>query len=329
MSIFSEYIRSKVGQFLMVIICLFSSGTVLFLSGTHIQNILLVDIMILVLYGIYFRCQYLRYKKEYQAVQKISMELDTRYLAHELLKKPEEIEGKMYFDLLKLANHDMCNRVAENKWKLDESKELIEEWIHELKTPLTSLELMKNSSDKSDISYEVERMKYTLDQCLNYIRMDTLEKDYHVENICLCDFLHELIMEERNAIREKGLAVEIQILQNQEVTSDRKWIGFIFKQLINNAIKYNSREGSILFTYRKEKGLIYIGVKDTGCGIAPEDLARIWEKGFTGHGINRDAASGIGLYLVKKCADRMNLKLLVNSVLEEGSVFEVGFPDSL
>lgn len=329
MLIFREYVKNKSKHLMMVLLCLLAPGVVLFLSGTSLARLILVDLLVVVIYGCFFYWEYLKYKRVRIHIEKIENELGHCYLSHELIKPPEQIEAREYYELLKLANRDMCNVLAENNQQMREYRELIEEWIHEMKTPLTSLSLLCGSEIMGgDAGYELERLKFILDKVLNYIRMDTLEKDYHVENFKICDLLHSLIMEERIAIREKKLCIDVKIKEECNVVSDIKWVRFIFKQLLNNAVKYSNRQGRLTFLQRYDNGILWIGLKDEGSGIAEEDRKRLFEKGFTGGSNQRDTASGIGLYLVKKCADKMNLQLNVVSVQGQGSLFEVGFPVS-
>lgn len=323
---FRQYVKNKYRWLLMFTLCLLVSGTVLYLSGTEMNRLILTAILIIVMYTCFFLSEYNRFRGERLYIDKIEQELDKHFLSHELLKEPDAIEAKGYYELMKLADRDMCNELAANGEQLREYRELIEEWVHEMKTPLTSLELLHSSELYSDTGYELERLKNILEQCLNYIRLDTLEKDYHVETFRICDMLHELIMEERVAIREKGLRILMEITEESSMVSDMKWVRFIFKQLLNNAIKYSKDKGTLTFMNRNEKDMLWIGLKDEGCGIAAEDLPRIYEKGFTGGSDKRNTASGIGLYLVMKCVERMNLKVKVASTLGAGSLFEVGFP---
>ncbi|BBF43776.1 two-component sensor histidine kinase [Lachnospiraceae bacterium KM106-2] len=324
---FRQYVKNKYRCLFMFTICLLVSGIVLYLSGTVRSQLILSALLIIVMYVCFFLSEYGRFREERLYIDKIEQELDKHFLAQELLKEPEFIEARGYYELMRLASRDMCNELATNKEQLREYREFIEEWVHELKTPLTSLELLHSAETCSDNGYELERMKYILDQCLNYIRLDTLEKDYRVETFQIDDMLHELIMEERVAIRAKQLRVFVNITEEDSMISDKKWVRFIFKQLLNNAIKYSKDKGTLTFMSRKEMNMLWVGLKDEGIGIVSEDLPRIFEKGFTGGSDKRDAASGIGLYLVSKCAKQMNLKVKVESTPEVGSLFEVGFPN--
>ena len=97
---------------------------------------------------------------------------------------------------------------------------------------------------------------------------------------------------------------------------------FIIEQLIDNAIKY-TESGGITITVGSNNVL---EIKDTGIGIAAEDLPRIFEKGFTGYNGRTDKKStGLGLYLCHRAAKKLSHKLTVISCPGKGSTFFIDF----
>ncbi|MFR1501896.1 MAG: ATP-binding protein, partial [Ruminococcus sp.] len=104
------------------------------------------------------------------------------------------------------------------------------------------------------------------------------------------------------------------------ILTDEKWMLFLLEQLLSNAIKYTPH-GSVTISVTPEKVL---QVADTGIGIAPEDLPRIFEKGFTGYNGRADKKStGLGLYLCQQAAKKISVSLSVTSEVGKGSVFSV------
>lgn len=326
MSVFIQYVKHKKIRIFAFLVCLFVPSIVLYLSGIDLNLLILAALLCIFLYTLFFTLEYKQYKKEKQQVDKVIRNLDLHYLSQELLSEPSAIEAKDYYTLIKLANKDMCDQIALCKSKQREYKELIEEWVHEIKTPLTSLELLYDKHFCPDAEIELEKCKSILDCCLNYIRMDTLEKDYHVESVNISNLLHELIIDNKTSIRAKDLHIDMQIDSTYTLLSDRKWLHFILSQILNNAIKYSNEQGSLTFSIKNEASFVWLGIADTGCGIHSEDLPRIFEKGFTGSTLRRNSASGIGLYLVKNCLDKLNLKSRVHSEPDKGTLFEIGFP---
>ena len=101
--------------------------------------------------------------------------------------------------------------------------------------------------------------------------------------------------------------------------TDEKWLVFALEQILSNALKYTRPGGtvSIYMEEGKEKTLV---IADTGIGIAPEDLPRVWEKGFTGRNGRLDKrATGIGLYSVKRVMDRLRHEIYLMSRVGKGT----------
>ena len=99
------------------------------------------------------------------------------------------------------------------------------------------------------------------------------------------------------------------------VLTDEKWLSFVLEQLLSNALKYTPG-GEISIFWQEPDTLV---IRDTGIGIAPEDLPRIFEKGFTGYNGRSDKkASGIGLYLCKRVCDRLGHGISIASARERG-----------
>lgn len=101
-----------------------------------------------------------------------------------------------------------------------------------------------------------------------------------------------------------------------QVLTDEKWLLFVIEQVLSNALKY-TRSGEISITLEAPQTLC---IRDTGIGIAEEDLPRIFEKGFTGYNGRSDKkASGIGLYLCRRISGRLNHTISVTSRVDVGT----------
>jgi signal transduction histidine kinase len=102
------------------------------------------------------------------------------------------------------------------------------------------------------------------------------------------------------------------------VLTDEKWLLFILEQLLSNAIKY-TRRGAVTIAVSPDQVL---SVSDTGIGIAPGDLPRIFQKGFTGYNGRADKkATGLGLYLSRQAAQRLGISITAQSQPGQGSTF--------
>jgi len=116
----------------------------------------------------------------------------------------------------------------------------------------------------------------------------------------------------------KKISLDLQEMDTLVVT-DEKWLVFVLKQILSNALKYTpaGRKISIYMDINFVKTLV---IEDTGIGISAEDLPRIMERGFTGYNGRMDKkATGIGLYLTRQILDRLNHEITIESVSGQGT----------
>ncbi|GGH31198.1 sensor histidine kinase [Paenibacillus segetis] len=212
---------------------------------------------------------------------------------------------------------------------LEEEKDDLLAWIHEVKTPLTAMHLMierlDNETMKTQLTYEWLRIHHLLDQQLHQRRIPFIENDLYMEQIDLEDIIFNEIKTLQSWCIQKGIGFDIE-LESPEVLSDRKWLAFIMRQLLTNAVKYSESSDITIKSYLHGDQVI-VEVNDLGRGIDPKDLSRIFDKGFTSTTIRQDnAATGMGLYLAKKAAQSLLIQISVESILGAGSTFTLTFP---
>ncbi|GGA44465.1 HAMP domain-containing histidine kinase [Psychrobacillus lasiicapitis] len=267
-----------------------------------------------------------RYRKE-TAYYK---ELEESATFDSLPKGESSFEKKItsIMEELILVNNEELNQLK--VVHLEENDRILS-WIHEVKTPLTGMKLLMDAVQEQPLQEKLEvewlRIHLLLDQQLHHTRLPSLEKDYLVESVPLQKLLHKEIIELQAWCMQKGIGFEIELLQ-EEVLTDQKWLAFILRQLLTNAVKYSDSDKEIhVFSKKDEAGHTILTVKDFGSGITKADLPRIFEKSFTGTtGRNTAASTGMGLYLTKKVADKLGIRIIVNSKIDEGSSFSLQFP---
>ena len=221
----------------------------------------------------------------------------------------------------------MLEQVSEAKREQAEYREYIEQWIHEIKTPITAMKLIceNHRADFSkDLLVELEKTNRYTEQALFYARSEHPEKDYIVREIRLFDVVHQAIADNRYLLRQYN--VQIVLAETEDnVYSDEKWLCFILNQLIVNAVKYRTESPVIRFFVEQSGNEVSLCIADNGVGIIDSDLPRIFEKGFTGEN-GRGAsqtATGIGLYLCKRLCDKLGIGL--TAISNEETVFKLSF----
>lgn len=202
-------------------------------------------------------------------------------------------------------------------------------WLHEVKTPLTTLHLMidrlEDGRFKEQTLVEWLRIDLLLDQMLYQGRLSTIATDLHMKEVSLEDVIYDEIKRLQIWCMHKGLGIDLS-LEVDKVITDEKWLSFIIRQVLSNAVKY-SEKADIQLMSQHINGHVQLKIKNDGPGISQKDLPRIFERGFTTSRNRRNAAStGLGLYLVKQVTESLHVHLDVYSQIGEKTVVTLTLP---
>lgn len=227
-----------------------------------------------------------------------------------------------------LQQEDMIRQREYESWeKLQEKQDFFALWAHQIKTPISALNLLLQgeNTDRASCRQELFKVEGYVEMALNYMRFEDMRNDLLLEKYSLEELVRQVVKKYATLFIYNHVSVELQDLQYQVLT-DEKWFCFVLEQLISNAIKYTGQGSVTVFAQDTEQGICLV-VKDTGIGIKGEDLPRIFEKGFTGYNGRLDKkASGLGLYLCKGVCDRLGHRLDVSSRPGEGTEVRLLFP---
>jgi signal transduction histidine kinase len=173
---------------------------------------------------------------------------------------------------------------------------------------------------------DIDRIEDFIQMTLFYSRADDFAKDYMLCNTNLERIKKECLKREYSYISGKKLTLQLEDL-NQNITTDEKWLAFIIKQLLDNAVKYSLPEKTIkIYTKQLEREML-LNIEDEGVGIKKEDIGRIFDKNFTGmNGRKLYNSTGIGLYLSQKLAKKLGHSITVTSEYGSGTCFSIHFP---
>lgn len=311
-----QYWKDKIPIFIINIVCMVLLSVFLFFVGNNVDSIAVILIIWTMLLAGVLTFTYHQRKRRLNRLVKMAEGLEEKYLLSEMLPEPEHAEEQVYFQLLKMASKSMLEQIGTVARERQEYREYIEQWIHEIKTPITAMKLLCENHKEPftrELMRELEKTNRFTEQALYYARSEYTEKDYSVQEIRLFDVVHQAIADNKYLLLQNQVALETE---ESELTvySDDKWLRFILDQLIVNAVKY-SREHPALHFYTKVQGdQIFLFVKDHGIGISANDLPRIFEKGFTGqNGRIQQNATGIGLYLCKRLCDKLGIGIAAQS----------------
>ena len=204
--------------------------------------------------------------------------------------------------MIRKSNKSVIERIRAIEDEKKEYREYIESWVHEIKAPITGIDLMCENHKETltkRIALENRKIENYVDMALYYARSDEVYQDYMIRETDLGQTAAEILQRNKRYLIQKGIQAEVNC--PDIAYTDGKWIGFILNQLLLNSAKYSKEQGTHIriFTEHTENG-VRLTVKDNGIGIKPEEIERIFEKGFTGsNGRKTERSTGMGLYSCK------------------------------
>ncbi|WP_461613023.1 sensor histidine kinase [Clostridium sp. Marseille-QA1073] len=298
---------------------------------------LLVGIMVIfsvisIVFGmlLVWRKQKKQDKAFYDFIQEPSLEHEYRLI--EFIGESHKEEVNYLANKLRMQN----DQLNDARLKSIDYEEFIESWVHEIKKPifLATLILANRKEEMSELVYQ--RLEYAtinisddVEQILFYARLQASHVDYLLERVSLNLCCEDVLLELQVLLDEKEVAVISQI-EDVPILSDKKTLQFIFTQILVNAVKYSNEEIEsfiwIKTGFESVKNRYYFRISDNGIGVLSSDLPFIFDKGFTGDNSNQSKSSGIGLYLVKKLCDELQIEIEVESEYGKGFVIQLLFP---
>lgn len=195
-------------------------------------------------------------------------------------------------------------------------------WAHQIKTPIAAIRLALQNEDtplSRRLTGEVGRVEQYVQMALTYLRLGSDSSDYVIRSCALDDIVRPAVRRFAGEFIQRKIQLNYQML-NYTVITDEKWLGFVVEQVLSNALKYTP-QGSVSI-YMEPEGVLCI--RDTGIGIAPDDLPRVFEKGYTGYnGRSHRKASGLGLYLCREILTRLGHSVSAESQVDHGTTIRI------
>ena len=199
-------------------------------------------------------------------------------------------------------------------------------WAHQIKTPIAAMKLLlqtEEAADHEELLNELFKVEQYVEMVLQYLRMESLSADLLLKRYPLDSIVRQAVRKYAPLFIRKHLRLELDGLEAQVLT-DEKWLLFVVEQLLSNAVKYTPAGGTVRVYTDADKPCTLV-IEDTGIGIAPEDLPRVFERGFTGYNGRADKRStGIGLYLCKTILTKLSHTIRIDSRPGGGTKVQVG-----
>lgn len=269
--------------------------------------------MPLFIYDIYQ--YYLRHEILLSLMNRITVNMEELPKASDLLEQD-------YQTLLTLLFEDKAKITSKADVSQTEMIDYYTLWVHQIKTPISAMRLLLQTEEltqNSELSSELFKIEQYVEMVLGYLRIENISSDLVLSKYDLSNVVKQAIRKYATIFIGQKITLDFKEMDCLVLT-DEKWLVFVIEQILSNALKY-TKSGTISIYMEAEKTLV---IKDSGIGIASEDLPRVFEKGFTGFNGRMDKKStGIGLYLCKKILNKLSHKMTITSQVDLGTVVRI------
>ena len=237
---------------------------------------------------------------------------------------------------------DAFNSLIKRMKVLDDSRqEFVANVSHELKTPITSIEVLADSllaqedvpaelyhEFMEDIAEEIERENKIINDLLALVKQDKSVAELNISMVVINELV-EIILKRLRPIAKKS-NVEVTLISKREIVAevDEVKMSLILNNLVENAVKYNKEQGKVEVLLDADHQFFTVRVRDSGIGIPPEALGQIYERFYRvdkSHS-KEIGGTGLGLAITRSAVQLLRGSIKVESVVGEGTAFTVKIP---
>lgn len=326
---FWEFISDRLDRLLIQGICAAVAAFFLRATGTQPGVLVILFLALLLVFAAVQLSDFFRQRARLRELEAVLDGLDQKYLFAECVPFPKNLYERRLFDLTSWAGRAMTGAVSDAQAAQREYREYVEQWVHEIKTPITAARLICRELDgttRRKLAGELARIEEHVERALFYARAESPERDCVIRQTELSELVARAVGNHRSLLIQSGVRVETEGLE-RSVYTDEKWAVFILGQLLQNAARYRGEEPVVTVSARSLGKQVQLTVADNGMGIPTHELPRVFGRGFTGsNGRARGGSTGMGLYLCKKLAGFLELGLEITSEEGEGTAVTLTFP---
>lgn len=282
------------------------------------------------------------YRKRAAFLHRVEQYIADGHTLHDSLvvSASSSYEQEAIVEAFSLLREQYMNEVHEQQAKEQQQVIFMNQWIHQMKTPVSVIELLLQKLGQThreargtieSIREENNRILHGLDLALHMARIEQFEKDYKVEEINVIEIVRDSINQHRKAFIQNSIYPKFMFEKEQyTIASDQKWLSIAINQIVMNALKYtklNEKEKKeIQFCIEENENFIMLHIRDNGIGIPKQDVKRVFEPFFTGvNGRKTREATGMGLYITKQICDHLQHGLTAEAEEGEGATFTFYF----
>lgn len=324
-----RYLKDKIILIIILIFNYFILFNLLYAFKVDVSLMISFNFIFIAMSILIILLDYFRKKSFYNEFINSLEELDKKYLILETLPKPSFYEGELLYQTLYDINKSMLEEVNNYSNNINDFKDYVEMWIHEVKIPISSLVLMchnnKSNIDKKCLE-QVRKIDNYIDQVLYYVRSNYTEQDFIFKEVKLDKIVSDVLLKNKDDLLDNNIDLDVN-LRDLSVMTDPKWLEFIINQIINNSIKYkdSKKDNSFIKIYAVDKNsYVSLFIYDNGIGIKESDIKKVFNKSFTGeNGRLKTKSTGMGLYIAKKLCKKLGHSISIKSDFNKNTTVEI------
>ena len=322
--LFLFWLRSRAMAMVLLLCCTLIFALVLWAYRVAWHAAAYAGLLCLLPLALVFVVDYLRSRARYRAILHLE-----EGLPESLTYLPVPIEpGEQAAGRLLTAMEALYRRrVTSDDQRYRQMTDYYTLWGHQIKTPIAAMRLLLAQEDSRmarQLSGELFKIEQYAEMALHYMRLDSQASDFVFSPCDLQEVCARLARKFAAMFVAKGLSLQIDVPKGTVQRSDEKWLSLALEQLLSNAIKYTAKGGVRIAWAADTRTLT---VSDTGIGISPQDLPRVFEQGFTGYNGRVDREStGIGLFLCREVCRRLGIGVRLDAQPGQGTQAILRFP---
>ena len=314
MSLLASYLRRQYKLLLLLagFFCIFAA--VFSLYTLPVEAVAYAGLLCFLLGLALFAVGYACFRSRHRELQRLLRQVQEKVLP---LPPARGLLEEDYQSLVQALCRDRARLAMENENRLRDMTDYYTLWAHQFKTPIAALGLLlQETGESGPLEVELLKIEQYVEMVLSYLRLDSDSTDYVLRDCQLDEILRQAVRKLAKMFILKKITLDFQET-GKTVLTDGKWLAFVVEQVLSNALKYTP-EGGTIRIYGDGDTVV---ISDSGIGIQPEDLPRVFEKGFTGYnGRTERKSTGIGLYLCRQVLQRLCHGITITSRPGQGTL---------
>lgn len=318
-NVFFAYIKEKTAELLLFTLFVAVFTSICFLYRIEAEAYFYAILLCVLLGLLFFTVGLVRCAADWKQRQTLMSAIEHNW---QELPPPHALSEEDYQQMVRALGQRCAQLETDFQTQQQESLDYYTTWVHQIKTPISVMQMLLQGEDTQTnraLSAELFRIQQYVDMVLGYIRLGSESSDFVFQEYPLDSLIRQTIR--KFAPQFIHRRIRLAYLETDAVVlTDEKWLCFVLEQLLSNTVKYTAF-GEVTISVSPDQVLT---IRDTGMGIASEDLPRVFEKGFTGYnGRSGQKSTGLGLYLCKRVCEKLGHRITIESQVGKGTAVSI------